>query len=256
MAGLVSVSQRVEGKTQPPLPSLPSLPQAVWRANQMGSYQAAVMPTGHPLLDKELPNGGWPSAVLVELLLQQAGIGEMRLLRPALHVIARKRRIALVQPPHLPQVAAWTSWGLPPERLLWVKTARSADALWTAEQILRNGSCGGLVFWQQQVRAESLRRLHLAAQGSEILFWMMRPLACAQDASPSPLRLALRPAPGEIDIDIVKRRGPQRDEPIRLQLEDIPSVASPFLRNPPPSGTREARTAAQAGSTHLAAADH
>ena len=203
--------------------TLSSLPQSVWRADQMGSYQAAVTPTGYRPLDQELPNAGWPSAVLIELLLQQAGIGEMRLLRPALDAVSRKRRIALLQPPHLPQIAAWTAWGLPADRLLWIKTARSADALWSAEQILRNGSCGALLFWQQQVRTESLRRLHLAAQGTEILFWMMRPLACAQDASPSPLRLALRPAIGGIDIEIVKRRGPQRDEPLFLRLDDMPA---------------------------------
>jgi protein ImuA len=203
--------------------TLSSLPHSVWRADQMGSYHAAVTPTGHLALDRELPNGGWPSAVLVELLLQQAGIGEMRLLRPALEVISRKRRIALLQPPHLPQIAAWTAWGLPADRLLWIKTARSADALWSAEQILRNGSCGALVFWQQQVRSESLRRLHLAAQGTDLLFWMMRPLVCAQDASPSPLRLALHPAMGGIDIGIVKRRGPHRDESLFLRLDGMPA---------------------------------
>jgi len=200
------------------------LPPAVWRASQMGSYQAATMPTGYGALDRELPNGGWPSAALIELLLQQAGIGEMRLLRPALGAIARKRRIALLQPPHLPQIAAWTAWGLPADSLLWIKASRSADALWSAEQILRNGSCGALLFWQQQVRAESLRRLHLAAQGTEMLFWMMRPLACAQDASPSPLRLALHPASGGLDIGIVKRRGPQRDETLYLRFDDMPAA--------------------------------
>jgi hypothetical protein len=45
-------------------------------------------------------------------------------------------------------------------------------------------------------RGESLRRLHLAAQCGETLFFMMRPLASAQDASPAPLRLSLRPRRG------------------------------------------------------------
>jgi protein ImuA len=218
----------------------------------MGSYQAAVTSTGYPVLDKELPNGGWPSAALIELLVQQAGIGEMRLLRPALRAIAKKRRIALVQPPHLPQIAAWTGWGMPVDRLLWVKTGRSADALWTAEQILRNGSCGALLFWQQQVRAESLRRLHLAAQGTEILFWMMRPIACMQDASPSPLRLALRPAAGGMAIDIVKRRGPQRDEPLFLQPDDRlspPSNVSVFTH-----ALMDRRTPAAPAARNLSAA--
>lgn len=193
----------------------------------MASYQAGVTPSMHPSLDAELPNGGWPGSALIELLLQQSGIGEIQLLKPALAAIARQRRIALVQPPHLPQLAAWAAWGLPVERLLWIKTERTADALWSAEQILRNGSCGALLFWQTHVRSESLRRLHLAAQSSEIVFWMMRPLTCAQDASPAPLRLGLRPAHGGIGIEVVKRRGPQRVDPFFLPLCDMPAARSP-----------------------------
>jgi len=198
----------------------------------MGSYQAAITSTGYPELDRELPHGGWPSASLIELLIKQPGIGEMRLLCPAFHAISRKRRIALVQPPYVPHIAAWAGWGLPADRLIWIKTTCSADALWSAEQILRNGSCGALLFWQSHVRTESLRRLHLAAQGSDILFWMMRPLACADDASPAPLRLALRPAHGGIHIDIIKRRGPRRDAPLHVAMDSLSPAAS-FSAHPP-----------------------
>ncbi|QDZ27758.1 translesion DNA synthesis-associated protein ImuA [Noviherbaspirillum sp. UKPF54] len=202
----------------------PALPDAVWRASQLGSHRSAVAPTGYAALDRELPGGGWPSAALIELLLRQAGIGEMQLLRPALAGIAPKRRIALVQPPHAPQAAAWSAWGLPAERLLWVRAARSADAMWSAEQILRNGSCGALLFWPTHARPEALRRLHLAAQAADILFWAMRPLAGAQDASPAPLRLALHPANGGVKIAIVKRRGPLQGAPLHLALDGLPSA--------------------------------
>lgn len=66
-----------------------------------------------------------------------------------------------------------------------VKTQSTADSLWSAEQILRAGSCGALLFWAQHVKSSSLRRLHLAAQSSETLFVMIRPLATAQDSSPA-----------------------------------------------------------------------
>ena len=95
---------------------------------------------------------------------------------------------------------------------------RSADALWAAEQVLRSGSCGALLFWPGHARGETLRRLHLAAQSGETLFFMLRPLAAAQDSSPAPLRLSLRPAAGGIEIGVVKRRGPQRDAPLFLPL--------------------------------------
>ncbi len=197
-------------------PSLPpSLRAFVWRAGQMGSARSVVTPTGHATLDHELPNHGWPHGGLIELLLQQGGIGEMRLLRPALQRLGQ-RRIALLQPPHLPQIAAWREWGLPPERLLWIRAKRHADTLWSAEQVLRNGSCGALLFWQDTLRHESLRRLQLAAQTSDMLCWLLRPLASATEASPAPLRIALRPLVGGVKLELLKRRGPPCDAPLSL----------------------------------------
>lgn len=198
----------------------------VWRADRMASAPSAVIATGHAALDRELPNGGWPLAALTELMLQQPGIGEMRLLQPAFGSIAPQRPIALVQPPHAPQTAAWTAWQLPAEQLLWIRTERSADALWAAEQVLRNGSCGAVVLWQGHVRHESLRRLHLAAQASAMPLWLVRPHVAAQHASPAPLRLALRPAAGGIDVEIVKRRGPQCDASLFLPLGFVPASRS------------------------------
>jgi protein ImuA len=72
-----------------------------------------------------------------------------------------------------------------------IRAPKTADALWSAEQILRAGSCGALLFWQQHIRADALRRLHLAAQSTETLFVLVRPLASAADASPAALRLGV-----------------------------------------------------------------
>jgi protein ImuA len=190
---------------------------SLWRASQLAHASTRCVDTGHAALSAQLPGGGWPSGTLVDLLLQQPGIGEMRLLRPAL-AAAASRRIVLLQPPHPPQALALAALGLPPSQLIWIRSSRSADALWAAEQVLRSGSCGALLFWAQHARGESLRRLHLAAQSGETLFFMLRPLAAAQDASPAPLRLGLRPAAGGIDIQFVKRRGPQRDAPLFLPM--------------------------------------
>jgi protein ImuA len=195
----------------------PDFHPAIWRASQLAQSSGRCVGTGHPVLSTQLPGGGWPVSTMIELLLQQPGIGELRLLRPALQEVAR-RRIVLLQPPHSPQALALAALGLPPAQLTWLRSQRSSDALWAAEQVLRSGSCGALLFWQQHVRSEALRRLHLAAQAGETLFFMMRPLASAQDASPSPLRLSLRPAAGGLEIGFVKRRGPLRDAPLFLPL--------------------------------------
>lgn len=190
---------------------------SLWRASQLAHAHTRCIDTGHPALSAQLPGGGWPVGTLVDLLPQQPGIGELRLLRPALGAVAA-RRVVLLAPPHQPQALALAALGLQPSQLVWIRASRSADALWAAEQVLRSGSCGALLFWQNHVRGESLRRLHLAAQCGDTLFFMFRPLAAAQDASPAPLRLALRPAAGGLDIDFVKRRGPLREAPLFLPL--------------------------------------
>jgi protein ImuA len=194
-----------------------ALHPSLWLASQLAHSTTRCIDTGHPALSAQLPGGGWPTGTLVDLMLQQPGIGELRLLRPAL-VTAARRRIVLLQPPHPPQALALAAMGLAPSQLVWIRTSRSSDALWAAEQVLRSGSCGALLLWQNHARGETLRRLHLAAQSAETLFFMLRPLATAQDSSAAPLRLALRPAAGGMNIEFVKRRGPQRDAPLFLPL--------------------------------------
>jgi len=124
---------------------------SLWLASQLARANTRCVDTGHPVLSKQLPGGGWPTGTLVDLLLQQPGIGEMRLLRPAL-VAAASRRIVLLQPPHPPQALALAALGLPPSQLVWLRATRTNDALWAAEQVLRSGSCGALLFWANHVR--------------------------------------------------------------------------------------------------------
>ena len=220
-SSFLSLTESLPGSVRESAPGLlpRALPAAlhehVWRAGQMGLARANVTPTGHAALDRELPNHGWPHGGLIELLLQQSGIGELRLLQAALHALG-DQRIALLQPPHSPHIAAWRAWGLSPQRLLWIRTKRQADALWSAEQVLRNGSCGALLLWQQTLRHESLRRLQLAAQASDTLCWLLRPLSASDIASPAPLRIALRPLAGGVQLDVLKRRGPPCALPIHV----------------------------------------
>jgi len=202
---------------------------AVWRASQLARADTRCIDTGFSGLSRQLPGGGWPTGCLVDLLAQQAGILEIQLLAPALKKV-QQRQIFLLQPPHVPQVLGFAGMGLHPDNVLWVKSETTADRLWAAEQILRAGCAGALLFWTTHIRSESLRRLHLAAQSSENLFFLLRPLAAAQDASPAPLRVGLRPAPGGLDVQFVKRRGPQRDESLFVAI-DAPQN---FVRRPVP----------------------
>ena len=214
----------------PPLTVAPAAQQAmehamrsVWRASELAVSRSTTCSTGHTLLDMELPNGGWPRSVLVELLVQQHGIGEMQLLKPVLAALSEQQRVALIQPPYLPHSMACRAWHLQQRNMLWLRPPSAADALWSAEQILKNGSCGAVVLWQTNVRPEALRRLNLAAQSTDTWLWLVRPLSAAADASPSPLRIALRPAAGGISAAIIKRRGPHCEQPLFIPLTDMPA---------------------------------
>lgn len=227
---------------------LEALHPSLWRASQLGRSRTRTVDTGHPALSHQLPGSGWPVGTLIDLLVQQAGIGEMRLIAPALASVV-KRKVVFLQPPHAPQAVSLAALGLPPESMLWLRSERTADALWAAEQVLRGGF-GALLFWpemassssarQQPVRAESLRRLHLAAQSGETLFFNFRPLAAEQDASPAPLRLSVRPAPGGVNVGFVKRAGPQRDEPIFLPMSVSTMIPQPY-RTTVPERVKESR---------------
>jgi len=199
-----------------------SIHPSLWHASQLARSSARCVDTGYPVLSAQLPGGGWPTSSLVELHLRQPGIGELRLLQPAL-VAAGKRRVMMIQPPHVPNLIALAAMGLNPSQVTWVQADRTADALWAAEQVLRSGGCYALLFWPGHIRNESLRRLNLAASEGESLFFLFRPLAAAHDASPASLRLAVRPALGGVEIDFLKRRGPQRETALFLPL--FPSFA-------------------------------
>jgi protein ImuA len=135
---------------------------------------------------------------------------------------AGKRPVALVQPTHTPNTQALAYWGIPVSSFMVVRPKNTADALWAVEQILRAGTCSAVVFWQQTVRPEALRRLHVVAQSSDSLLFVLRPEYAVRDSSPAPLRLGLKPSPDGLIIDFIKRRGPQRAEPLVLPLSPSP----------------------------------
>ena len=222
----VSVSVSVSPSPSPPLPE--SLHPALWLASQLARASGECIDTGYPALSAELPGGGWPLGGLVELLLAQAGIGELRLLRPVLSRLA-STRIALLQAPYVPHAAAFAALGVARRDLLWLRCKHNSDALWAAEQVLQSGSCGVLLLWQNQVRNDVLRRLHLAAQSGKSLFCLLRPLSVARDASPAVLRIALRPAPFGLRINFIKRRGPVRETPLFLPLQVCPGIVNEAL---------------------------
>src|SRR5260221_1044716 len=92
----------------------------IWRGQALSRAWAPTLPCGFPGLDAELPGGGWPAGALTEILPEHEGIGELRLLGPALAGLSRRGlRLVWIAPPHPPYAPALAAAGIDiPEPLL------------------------------------------------------------------------------------------------------------------------------------------
>jgi hypothetical protein len=191
----------------------------VWRGGALARSIAALS-TGFASLDAELPGGGWPRQGLTEILADEAGIGELGLILPALAALTGAgKRAVWVAPPHVPYAPALTASGVDPVHLLVVHASGRRAALWAAEQALRSGSCHALAAWLPKPRYAELQRLAVAAEASNAVAFLYRPLAAAAESSPACLRLELEPAGLELAVHIVKRRGAPLAAPLYLPLK-------------------------------------
>lgn len=190
---------------------------ALWRGTSLAQVAAPSVATGYAALDRELPGGGWPVGSLTELLHDAPGIGELRLVAPALARLSNAGRwVAWVAPPHLPYAPALAAAGVTLARLLVVDQISPRDSLWAAEQALRSGACGAVLFWPNALDQRALRRLQLAAEAGGALGLIYRPLRTAEQASPAALRMTLTPSSGALSVRILKRRGGAASQSLRL----------------------------------------
>jgi hypothetical protein len=183
---------------------------ALWRGGDAGAPE--TVPTGFRALDARLPGGGWPLATLIELLVPAAGVGEIRLLLPALKRLTtaageEPRWVAWLAPPHLPYAPALAAAGLDPARMLVVRPRAGSDRLWAMEQALRSGACAAVLGWTGTADDTALRRLKLAAEEGRTPAFLLRPAAHRGDGSPAALRLALVARDSGLDVEILKSRG-------------------------------------------------
>lgn len=198
------------------------LPDAVWRAHELGRIARAGFSSGFAALDAELPGAGWPPGMLTELITRDPGSGELRLLVPLLRRLSQEHRlIIMLAPPHLPYAPALRSHAIDTDRILIIQAPHAIDRLWAVEQALRSGSFGCLLAWlsAERTRPEHLRRLQLAAQGAQGPVFLFRPITAQFEASPAPLRLLLLPRPAQqLAVQILKRRGPVLGAPLTIDL--------------------------------------
>lgn len=186
----------------------------LWRGRSAASHRQGIA-TGYPELDRHLPGGGWPPDSLTEILLARYGLGELKLLMPALVRLSRPEDpddpaagwIAWVAPPFQPYPPALLQWGMDISRILIVRPGKPSEALWAAEQALSSGTCSAVLLWAAVLDDASSRRLQLAAEAGGSWAIAFRPIEAAARPSAAALRLRLLPGRDGPELRILKSRG-------------------------------------------------
>jgi len=174
--------------------------------------QAEALSTGFAPLDAYL-NGGWPAGALTELLVDGAGIGELRILMPALSALQfsgarghRRSQLCWIAPPYIPYAPALARHGLDLSALVVVRPESLRDALWATEQAVRSRVCAAVLCWAQSIGQRSVRRLQLAAAESGGRVFLFRPARFAAYSSVAPLRIHLSRRSGSLRLELLRNR--------------------------------------------------
>jgi len=189
----------------------------VWKlkdasASHRLSSSRPVWSTGQRALDARLPGGGWPTASLVEVLIDVHGLGEVQLFLPALVESQRCTDgdipwLVWIAPPHEPYAPALAQQGIELARLLVVRPASATEALWAAEQALRSGVCAAVLLWLKGTDDRWLRRLKLAAEEGGALGVLFRPERHRFESSPASLRLLMTQGEQQARLELLKVQG-------------------------------------------------
>lgn len=204
----------------------------VWRGSSRAKTRIGLA-SGFAELDRCLPGGGWPTEALTEILVGHYGIGELRLLMPALARLSAEDAapvygehtepgwIAWVSPPFQPYAPALQQCGIDLSRMLVVRPGDDSELLWSAEQALSSGTCAAVLLWPETLDDQASRRLQLAAEKGHSWAIAFRPLSARQEPSAAALRLALESTEQGTRVHILKSRGGR------------PTVLNNLFRNKP-----------------------
>ena len=205
----------------------------VWRARdfvKLGKLAHKGLSTGYDALDELLYDRGWPQAGLVEVLCDRYGIGELRLLTPALAKLSQQdvAWMVWINPPFVPYAPALSAEGIDIQRVLLIYPDTHKEALWALEETLLAGSCKAVLAWlhEDELTPQQLRRIQTQTRQSGVWTTLFRPQHTAHKTSAAELRLHLDPVSescGDVAlVSILKRRGgwPIRD--LEIQFSTFP----------------------------------
>jgi hypothetical protein len=239
-------------KTLKPKPDLENLIKRndIWRASKINQNVIQGIPSTYHLLDQHLYGGGWPRGGLTELLLNKLGIGELRLLTPALAKLSQEqnRWLLWVSPPYIPYAPALAKAGINLDKVLVVKTTTLANTLWVIEKALGSKSCSAVLAWpdyqfnypshnakkreESLLKEKHLRRLQVASKEGQCLGVMFRNYNAAKNSSPAELRIQLQAQPSvsehsRLELKILKRKGGWPTDTFNVEFNDHLNLITP-----------------------------
>ena len=212
----------------------PHVAMALWRGHALGQHDAPVWPSGHAELDALLPGAGWPGQSLTEILQPPGLHAEWRLLMPVLRACVQQGLIImLINPPHEPHAVGLRQAGLAEHHWLRVTVSTDLEALWSVEQVLKAGANTAVVAWMPHLHGAAVRRLQSCAARHPGPVFLFRPDATAVQPSAAPLRVTLMvdAATQEVQVQVLKRRGPVQQIPLVL-MNAWPPLVRPLVERP------------------------
>jgi cell division inhibitor SulA len=210
----------------------------IWHANHLALNPDTAIPSGYNPLDSKL-DGGWPDKGIVEMQVDTIGIGEVRLLLPALYHLGQKKGLqegqqtllyVWIAPPGRLNAQMLTTAGLPLANTLVATGISAKEAFWLSEQCLRSGCCISVVLWCNSLEPNQAKRLQLAAKEGNCLGFVIRPPTEVEQSLPVSIRIAAGPHAQGLEVNISKRLGGYPVMPFALDM----SQRWPELTQPAP----------------------
>lgn len=199
----------------------------LWRASRIDCEYKSVRSTGFKVLDDELPGGGWPSEGVTELLHDQYGIGELRLLLPTITQLSQglTRWLLMVNPPYIPYPPTLAQAGVDLSKIIVSQTKTVTDYLWAIEKALSSQSCSLVLCWPRKIHAKQIKRMQVASKEGNCWAILFRPGNAATHSSPADLRIQLRPSESKqnnstLIARVLKRKGGWGSRDLLLEFSD------------------------------------
>ena len=170
--------------------------------------------------------------VVVELLPEAIGIGELRLFLPPIGSLTQnQRQVLMINTPYIPYAPALLQAGLDLSYLLLLMPGNWRDALWAAEKALMNPACGMVLLWSDDFLNsgggfdynKAIRRLQVAAQAGRavlVLYRFAEGFSQYQQMPWAAVRLRLLAKNKNLLVDALKFRGLYKQFCVELDWDE------------------------------------